>query len=617
MDGRAARTTAARPSQGAASVLAALHVLWTVLDRFTVTRLLVAVFLVVVASLLVAAAPAALSRAIDAVTAGLAAGAAETAALWIAAYVLAQGLARGLGELRWQIYGAAEQRAERLLTRHAFRHVLALPMSFHLSRKIGAVAQTLANGTAGYGLILHHAVFTVIPALTEIATMALILVAVGNPALLAILGASLFGYGLAFWLGVLRIAGPARAAAVARSEAQALLTDSLLNSETVKSFSAEGAVDARFDGELQRVERQWAGFFARRAANGLVVTAIFCAALAASTFVAASGVVQGELSLGDFVLVNLYVLQAVRPMELIGLAFRDLTRAFTFLEQQMALLALAPEADTAPLVAPTGAARGAELRFDGVSFAYAGGPPLLHEVSFVVASGGTIAIVGPSGSGKSTLVRLLFRFCEPSSGEIRIDGRRITAMSLGELRTVFAVVPQDTVLFNDTIEANIRLGRPACSHEEVVEAGRLAGLQETIARLPAGYRTVVGERGLKISAGEKQRVAIARAVLKRPAVFIFDEATSSLDTRTERAVLGNLIEAARNTTTVIIAHRLSTVVHADEILVIEDGRIVERGMHGDLLAKDRLYAAMWRAQEGARLVSAHGAREAPARVHTA
>lgn len=590
--------------------LAALGLLWTVLDRFAATRLFLAVLLVVGSSILVSLAPAALGSAVDALSADSSAGPGHTVVFWLLAYVLAHAFAKALGELRWRAYGGAEQRAERLLNRHVFRHVLALPMSFHLERKTGAIAQVLANGMTGYRLILQHLVFTVTPALAEIATMAMILAAIGQPVLLAILGISMLSYGLAFLLGVLRITGPARAAAAVGVDSKALMTDSLLNCETVKYYGAEGLIGARLDDVMKQVEQQWDGFFRRRVAHGLVVTAIFGTTLGASAWLAGSEVVHGKLTIGDFVLVNLYVLQAVRPIELIGLAFRDLTQALVYIEQQMELLAQAREPHEQTGVSPHTARGGAELRFDGVSFSYPPGDELLRGVNLVVPSGRTLGIVGPSGSGKSSLIRLLFRFYEPASGRILLDGTPIAAINLAALRTTFGVVPQDTVLFNDTIEYNIRFGSPNCSPDEVVRAARLAGLHDFLAHLPAGYRTVVGERGLKLSAGERQRVAIARAVLKKPRVFVFDEATSSLDTRTERAILRNLIVASSGTTTLMIAHRLSTVAHADEIIVLDGGSVVERGTHGELLRQGRRYAAMWRAQDVADTAKEHDALRA-------
>jgi ATP-binding cassette subfamily B protein len=326
------------------------------------------------------------------------------------------------------------------------------------------------------------------------------------------------------------------------------------------------------------------------------VATIFALSLGASLALAAREVARGTMSVGDFVLVNAYVLQIARPLELLGVAARSLSQGIAYLQRMLELFRERPEPSQIS-ASPTPADAGGELVFDELTFSYRPGRKILDAVSFRVPAGKTVAIVGASGSGKSSLVRLLFRLYEPDAGRVLLDGGPIAAMPFEALRQAIAVVPQDTVLFNDTIGRNIAFGRPGCTAEEIERAARLAHLHELIASLPERYDTPVGERGLKLSGGEKQRVAIARAALKRPRIYVFDEATSSLDTRTEREILANLIDLSRLATTLIIAHRLSTVVHADEILVLHRGAIVERGAHAELLELEGAYAAMWRAQQ--------------------
>ena len=504
-------------------------------------------------------------------------------------------LARFLSEVRTLVIGRADQRLHRNLSLRLFKHVMALPLRFHLDRKTGALSQTLTNGLVGYRMLVQHLISTVLPVALEIAMMGAVLVVLGQPVFLGIIGATLVCYSVAFSVGALSLAYPSRAVSAAYIDANALLTDSLINYETIKSFSAEPHMYKRMDEAFAQTESRWAQFFSRKAMNGIVVGTIFAVSLCTSVYVAAKEVQQGRMSVGDFVLVHAYILRVFQPMEMLGFAFRDIAQGVAFIEKMIEVLRQEPERASfgEAKALPTGPG---ELRFEGVSFSYDDERRILDDVSFVVPAGKTVALVGPSGSGKSSLVRLLVRFCEPDNGRILIDDVPISTVSGAALRANIAVVPQDTVLFNDTIAYNIAMGRTECSEADIEKAAKLAHIHNLIAARPEGYNTLVGERGLKLSGGEKQRVAIARAALKRPRIFVFDEATSSLDSKTEQTILRNIEEVSKGTTTLVIAHRLSTIVTADEILVLEHGRIVERGAHQDLLRFGEKYQAMWNTQ---------------------
>tara|TARA_R110002073_G_scaffold211794_5_gene372135 strand:+ start:701 stop:2572 length:1872 start_codon:yes stop_codon:yes gene_type:complete len=516
-------------------------------------------------------------------------------ALLLLAYLFSLWLSRSFAEIRWYVFGAADQRLQRRLSRRLFSHIMNLPFAFHLDRKSGALNQTLINGLSGFSIILQHAVFSLLPVLIELLIISAVLTTFYHSAFPLILSVSVLAYLLAFSLGVARIAGPSRAVATAQVEAYATLTDSLLNYETAKYFTAESRYLRRYDTALSLTERQWAHFNGRKMLNGLLIASIFALSLGGSLTLATRGVLSGTLTIGDFILINSYMLQIIRPLEILGFAFRDIAQGAAFAEKMMGLLAMRPEANPprprAPM--PPGPV---ELSFRQVNFSYRSDRPLLREISFTIKPGNTVALVGPSGSGKSSLVRLLFRLYEPTRGDILWNKSSIAGFSLAELRQKIAVVPQETILLNDSISRNIAMGRSRATTADIIAAAKQAHIHHLITSLPQGYQTNVGERGLRLSGGEKQRISIARAVLKRPEVFIFDEATASLDSKTEKAILANLKDISRNATTLMIAHRLSTVVHADEILVLEKGLIVERGPHDDLLRQDGAYAALWRAQ---------------------
>jgi ATP-binding cassette subfamily B protein len=382
------------------------------------------------------------------------------------------------------------------------------------------------------------------------------------------------------------------------TEASTKAVDSLLNFETVKYFANEEHEARRFDSALAAYEhaavRSQTTLSAMNVGQGIIIAT----GLVGVMILAARGIVAGHMTVGDFVLVNSYLVQLYAPLNQLGMVYRNIKQSLTDLEAMFRLLRVKPDIADKPDAAPLAVTRG-EIVFDRVSFSYDHRRPILQDVSFRVAPGATVAIVGPSGAGKSTLSRLLFRFYDVDDGAIRIDGQDLRDVTQDSLRRAIGVVPQDTVLFNDTIRYNIGYGRPGAAPDEISDAARHARLDQFIARLPDGDKSPVGERGLKLSGGEKQRVAIARVILKAPPILVFDEATSALDTKTEREIQDSLDEVAGGRSTLMIAHRLSTVVHAHEILVLDQGRIVERGDHATLLAKGGVYAQMWRRQQEA------------------
>lgn len=562
-------------------------------SRFVRVRLTAVLLLVITASVLTALSPVALKLIVDAF-AGRARGTPVSLALLLSAYVLAQFFARAAGEVRGLIHARAERRMFRTLSERLFGHLMQLPLRFHLERQTGAVGQILEQGLQGYQMILHHLVFTFLPVVAELGTILFVLAGLAPPAFLGLFCGALVCYAVAFAYAAAAVSKAARTASDAHVAAHAVMTDGILNYETVKYFAAEPLVQAKVGEALTRTEAEWVEFYRLYAWSGLRVASIFGVFLAATVLYAAHEVAARRMTVGDFVLVNTYMLQVVQPVEMLGYAMQAFSQGAAMLEKMMALLGEAPEPGH-----PSGpeALRGpGALEFERVSVSYRPGRTVLSDVSFRLPAGKTLGIVGASGSGKSTLVRLLVRLFEPDAGRILLDGIPISDLPLATLRQAIAVVPQDTVLFNDSIAYNIAFGRPGATPMEVEHAARLAHLHDFITTLRDGYETQVGERGVKLSGGERQRVSIARAVLKRPRIYVFDEATSSLDSHTEQDILANLRTIALASTTIMIAHRLSTIVHADEIVVIDGGRLVERGTHEDLLRGGR-YATLWAAQQ--------------------
>jgi ABC-type transport system involved in Fe-S cluster assembly fused permease/ATPase subunit len=518
--------------------------------------------------------------------------------------VLAYGMARvcsqGFNELRDAVFAKVEQRAIRRLALSTFRHLHALSLRFHLDRRTGGLARAVSRGTQAIDFLLTFILFNIVPTVVEILIVCGILWRLYDWQFAAVTFATIAVY-IAFTFLMTDWRVRFRQEMNSRdSEANNSAIDSLLNYETVKYFANEEHEAQRYDRSLQAYEKAAVKSETTLALLNVGQGIIIAGGLIGVMLLAAQGVAAARMTVGDFVLVNSYLIQLYLPLNFLGMVYRNIKQSLVDLEQMLTLLKVAPEItdrDGAPPLAVTSGG----VTFRHVDFRYDPRRPILEDIDFQVEPGHTLAIVGPSGAGKSTIARLLFRFYDVDVGGIEIDGQDIRDVSQDSLRRAIGVVPQDTVLFNDSILYNIGYGRPGASRAEIEDAARFARIHDFVMGLPDGYDTMVGERGLKLSGGEKQRVAIARVILKAPEILIFDEATSALDTKTEREIQASLAEIAAGRTTLIIAHRLSTVVDADQILVLDNGHVVERGHHRELLAQGSVYAAMWaRQQEAAR-----------------
>tara|TARA_R110000782_G_scaffold7699_3_gene25645 strand:+ start:89 stop:1960 length:1872 start_codon:yes stop_codon:yes gene_type:complete len=512
------------------------------------------------------------------------------------AYGVARVLSQALGELRDAVFAKVAQRAIRQAGLKTFRHLHRLSLRFHLDRKTGGVSRAVERGTKGIEFLLRFMLFNIVPTLVEVVlTCGILWYLFGIwMALVAFLTIGIYIFwtlAVTEWRIQFR-----RTMNDTDNEANTKAIDSLLNFETVKYFGNEDHESRRFDKALARYEDAAVKSNTSLALLNIGQGAIIAVGLTMIMWMAADGVVAGTMTIGDFAMVNAYLIQLYMPLNFLGFVYREIKQSLIDMEQMFRLLDENPEVADSPGAVPL-AIKGGELRFENVSFAYDARREVLNDISFTVPAGKTVAIVGPSGSGKSTISRLLFRFYDVSGGRITIDGQDVRDLTQVSLRAAIGMVPQDTVLFNDTVFYNIAYGRPGASPAEVEGAARTAQIHDFIMALPDGYQSTVGERGLKLSGGEKQRVAIARTVLKAPAILIFDEATSALDSRTEQDIVKALKTVSKDRTTVTVAHRLSTVVDADEILVLEAGRIVERGSHPDLLAMNGRYADMWARQQ--------------------
>ena len=504
-----------------------------------------------------------------------------------------------LTQVRDAIFADVAMHAVRRLARDVFAHLHSLSLRFHLERKTGGLTRILERGRNSIETIVRTTMLTAVPTLVEfILILAVFLyqfdwryAAVVTLMILAYMG---FTAAATNWRIAIR-----RAMNESDTDANTKAIDSLLNFETVKYFTAEEREKARYDKSIARYERMSVKTYTSLAWLNAGQAVIFTLGLTAAMAMSIQGIKSGANTVGDFVLINAMMIQLYQPLNFMGVVYRDIRQATIDIESMFAVLAQHPEIEDRAGAKPLVVTRG-RLLFENVSFHYDPRRAILKEVSFEVPAGKTVAVVGPSGAGKSTLSRLIFRFYEPSSGRITIDGQDISMVTQASLRAAIGMVPQDTVLFNDTIAYNIRYGRFDASKAEVREAARLARIDHFIEQIPGGYEAQVGERGLKLSGGEKQRVAIARTILKAPPILVLDEATSALDSFTEGEIRDALDLVVKGRTTLVIAHRLSTIVHADEILVLDRGRIVERGAHASLLSQNGLYAALWKRQNEVR-----------------
>lgn len=500
------------------------------------------------------------------------------------------------GELRDAIFAKVTQRAIRRVAIKVFGHLHALSLRFHLERQTGGVSRDIERGTRGISFLLNFMLFNILPTLLEIGLVAAILLSRYDIWFSVIIFVTLVAY-IALtlivteWRMIFR-----RTMNDMDSKANTQAIDSLLNYETVKYFSNESWEARRYDEHMQKWEAAAVRNQTSLAALNSAQSAIIAVGVTLLLWLAADGVIKGSMTLGDLVLINAFMLQLSMPLHFLGFVYREIKHSLADMEKMFNLLAESEEIKDKP--GATNLIPGdAAIRFEGVDFSYEPNRQILFDVSFDIPAGRNLAVVGHSGSGKSTLARLLFRFYDITAGRILINGQDISHVTQQSLRTAVGIVPQDTVLFNDSIYYNIAYGRPGASREEVLEAARSAHIHDFIESLPDKYETTVGERGLKLSGGEKQRVAIARAILKEPAILIFDEATSALDSNSEKAIQAELKRIAINRTTLTIAHRLSTIADADQILVMSKGSIIERGTHRELLAANGAYAQMWELQQ--------------------
>lgn len=580
---------------GFAIIKSLLPYLWPQGERGLRIRVVVALVLLFTAKLTTSYLPILYKHAIDALSVKSPAVLVVPVAL-IIAYGMTRVMALLFAELRDTVFARVQQHVIRVVGVKVFDHLHHLSLRFHLSRQTGGVNRSIERGTRAIDTLLSYLLFSLVPTLFEIGLVTIILWKLFNGwfalvTLMTVATYLIFTFTITEWRTKFY-----REMNEDESRANTQAIDSLLNFETVKYFGNESLEANKYNNLLKKLEdssvKSQSSLSLLNVGQGLIISV----GLTVMMWMAAQGISKGTMTIGDFVLVNSYLLQLYAPLNGLGFVYRAIKRAFTDMEKMFELLAVNREIADVPN-APALTIKGGQVEFKDVQFGYDPRRQILKGVSFSIPAGQTLAVVGASGAGKSTLSRLLFRFYDVNDGVISIDGQDIRNVQQESLRAALGIVPQDTVLFNDTIRYNIAYGDPAATTEDIEQAAKLAHIHEFILAMPDGYDTVVGERGLKLSGGEKQRVAIARTILKNPAILLFDEATSALDTHTEREIQANLREVSRGHTTLVIAHRLSTIVDAHEILVMADGQIVERGSHVSLLLSNGLYAAMWRQQQ--------------------
>jgi len=609
--GSAAAPGTPRKLSADAGMLGTLAALWPYLwpaDRRDLqTRVVIAFGLILIAKFVTIGVPFTFKWATDALVAAREGGAgAATALPWIVgapiAATILYGVARVamalLQQMRDGVFAAVSMHAVRQLANQTFRHMHRLSLRFHLERKTGGLTRVLERGRSGIEELSRMALLTLIPTIIEFALVCAVFLWGYDWRYVAVIGTMIAVY---LWFTITatnwRI-GIRRQMNDSDTDANTKAVDSLLNFETVKYFGAEKRENTRYDRSMATYEKASTKSYTSLAMLNAGQAVIFTVGLTICMAMSAAQVAAGEKTVGDFVLVNAMLIQLYQPLNFMGMVYREIKQALVDIEKMFDVLSTNAEVKDRPDARPLQVSAGA-VRFENVSFHYMPERPILKGVSFEVPAGKTVAIVGPSGAGKSTISRLLFRFYDVAGGSITIDGQDIRAVTQESLRDAIGMVPQDTVLFNDTILYNIAYGREGATRPQIEEAARLAQIDRLIAQLPEGYDAQVGERGLKLSGGEKQRVAISRTILKAPPILVLDEATSALDSRTENEIQEALDSVSRNRTTIVIAHRLSTVVGADEIIVLDKGVIAERGSHQALLSHGGLYASMWSRQREA------------------
>jgi len=592
-----------------ATIVSLWPYIWPADRRDLKASVIFATVLLFVAKLATVAVPFTFKWATDALAGrGTAPVAADNWLAWVLAAPIVMTLAYGatrvvmglLTQWRDGIFAKVAMNAVRRLAMLTFEHVHLLSLRFHLERKTGGLTRVLERGRNAIETIVRMVLLQLAPTIVELVLIVAVLLLHFDWRYVALIAATVVCYMLFTWYATEWRINIRRRMNESDSDANAKAVDSLLNYETVKYFSAEAREAKRYDRSMTRYEDASVKAYVSLAVLNAGQAVIFTIGLTGAMALCAYGIERGTNTVGDFVMINAMMIQLYTPLNFMGMVYREIKQAIIDIEIMFSLLARKPEITDKP-GAPPLQVRAGTIRFENVSFAYEAARPILTNLSFDVAAGNTVAIVGPSGAGKSTISRLLFRFYDVTDGRILVDGQDIREVTQTSLRAAIGMVPQDTVLFNDTIRYNIRYGRWDASDAEVEQAARQAQIDDYISRTPKGYETEVGERGLKLSGGEKQRVAIARTILKGPPILLLDEATSALDSHTEKDIQDELDRVAENRTTLVIAHRLSTIVNADEILVLDRGAIIERGTHRELIAHGGLYASMWNRQREAQL----------------